>query len=167
MLFVVAVLAVGMLALQWLMSRAAAEYRQAAERTARISSLSMQEAEAKARALLADSTVFRVVASPVRDEAVLAGLAPEVRKLLQQYESIELLKEPGARLERSMIGPSTLRKGFLRIGATAEASDVEGEIAVKPRSEKIYELHAAETPDPADASKTVYHWLVEVEDEER
>ena len=69
MLFVVVVLAVGMLALQWLMSRAAVEYRQHAEKTARISSLSMREAEAKARALLADPTIFRSRGWPLEYES--------------------------------------------------------------------------------------------------
>jgi hypothetical protein len=90
-----------------------------------------------------------------------------LRGLFQQFESIEMLKGAGAKLQRSLIGPAEHGNGFLRIGNVAEASDVEGEVAVKLAAETVYVLHPGEPPDAVLGTyKSVHHWLIAIVQEQ-
>jgi hypothetical protein len=80
----------GLLLLRWLIAKGAAEYRTAAEELQQISELSVKDAAVKARALLFDATIFRVVASTSRPAAGLEQLAPKLQNVMAEYESIEL-----------------------------------------------------------------------------
>jgi hypothetical protein len=167
LLWVAGLVAVAMLAVRWLLARGAAEYRRAAEELERVSSLSVQEAAVKARALLSDPTVFHVVPAAARDSATLQQLAPQLRNVLAEYETIELLKEPRAILERSALGPSEFKQRFVRIGRAAEGSDAETEVIVRPGEETVYELAKGEEIDPTSGTfKSVYHWLIAIAQEE-
>ena len=156
----------GWLFVRWLTARGTAEYRQEAAKLEQISSLSLQEAASKAVSLLSDGKLFRYAESPIADEGSLDALAPEIRKLLGRYEAIEVVKGPRASVARSSIGASEHKPGFLRIGSVATATDAEGEIAVRPGDETVYELYAQEAPDPVFGTyKTIYHWLIAMAEE--
>jgi hypothetical protein len=151
-----------------LVGRGRADYRRHASRLERIAALSLPEATVEARALLADPELFRLSAVPPGNATDLDQLAPELRGLFQQYDSIEILKGAGALLQRSVIGPAEHGKGFTRIGKVAEATDVEGEVAVKPGAETVYVLHPGEPPDPVfGMHRSVYHWLIAAAEEQK
>lgn len=161
LLFVALSFGMGWLAVRWLASRGRVEYQQEAEKLNLLSSLPIESAAAEARKLLFDQRIFRVVESPAQREDLLDSLAPEVRALLQQYESIELLRGPGARVCRSTIGPSDHSQGMVRIGDVGAGMDVAGEITVRPGEETVYESYPGEPPDPTFGTyKSIHHWLI-------
>lgn len=156
----------GWLAVRWLTARGTAEYRRDAMKLETISSLSLQQAKASAIGLLSDPRIFQCAESPIADERSLEGLAPEVRELLKRYATIELVKGPRAAVMRTSLGPSGRRPGFLRIGSIAAATDVAGDLGVKPGDETIYELYTDEAPDPTFGTyKSIYHWLLAMAEE--
>ena len=152
---------IGWLAVRLLARRQAADYRRDAAKLERISALSLEEAASRAASLLSDGRLFRVVEAPPDDDAALQSLAPELRNIFRRYESIELVQVPWAHVARASLGPSVHQPGFLRIGDVASGTDVEGEIAVRPGEEAIYEVHADEAPDPKlGTHRSIYHWLI-------
>ena len=157
---------IGWLVVRWLTARGSAEYRQRAQKLTQISSLSLQEAAARPISLLSDGQFLRYVESPIAESGSLEALAPELRKLLGRYDSIELVKEPHASITRSSLGPSLHKPGFLRIGSVAPDTDVEAELGVRPGEETIYELYADEAPDPTFGTyKSIHHWLLAMAEE--
>jgi hypothetical protein len=151
----------------WLLIRwGRAEYRLEASRHERIAALSIGDAALKVRTLLGDSALFRATAAPPENTIELEQLAPELRTLLHQYQSIELLKGDGATLQRSVVGPAEYGSGYVRIGYVAEATDAQEEVAVRPGAETVYVLYPGEAPDPVYGTyKSVYHWLLAAAEE--
>ena len=93
-------------------------------------------------------------------------LAPELRKVLQRYETIEANTGSHAFVTRAVIASSALRPDFLRIGSVAAGTDVEGEIVARPNEETIYELYPNEPPDPTFGTyRSIYHWILAMAEE--
>ncbi len=158
-----AALALGYLAMRWWGARAGVEYRREADRLTRVGALTVPEAASKLTEVLSNPQIFRTVESHVGDSSSLALLSPDVRRLFERYERIELVKVPYAVLDRSAVGPATHHERFVRIGFVEPGTDVEGEIAVLPGDARAYELHPTEPPDPTFGTfKSVYHWLLAV-----
>lgn len=128
----------------------------------------MSEAALKALPLLSDAALFRSVESPSLDDRTLRALAPELRKVLQRYETVESHAGSHALISRSAIASSELNPSYLRIGSVAPGTDVQGEIAVRPGEEAIYELYPNELPDPTFGTyRSIYHWILATADETR
>lgn len=159
---------VGWLAVRWMTRRAFTEYGRAAQRLERISSLSIADAESRALSLLQDPTVFECVEAETADETLVGDLAPELRKVLQHYATIGSTTGARAQLERSSIGDSKLKPGFVRIGSVAAQTDIEGELAVRRGEETIYEVYPNEAIDPNfGVYRSVYHWILAMAEEAR
>jgi hypothetical protein len=151
----------GAVLVRCLFARAGAEFRRRAETLAQIESLPLEEAASRAESLLAAPQFFRCIESPTTGDGALDALPPHIKTLLRRYESVELLRGPRAVINRSSIGPSASRSGFLRIGTLSPATDVQGELGVRPGEETVYELYANEAPDPTLGTyPSINHWIV-------
>jgi hypothetical protein len=167
-LFAAAMFGVGWFGVRWLTRRGAAEYRREAEKLERIASVSTSEAAFQALPLLSDAALFRSVESPSLDDRALQALAPELRKVLQRYETVESTAGSHASISRAAIAPSELDPGYLRIGSVAPGTDLQGEIGVHPGEETIYELYPNELPDPTFGTyRSIYHWILATTEETR
>ena len=162
----VLVLGIGWRLLARLIDTGAQGYRDEAERLAQISSLSLPEAAEKALPMLLDNRLFRLIERANAEQAQLKALAPELRGFLGRYERVDLIKAPFASVSRSLVTASVMYPGYLRIGYVEAGTDVEGEVAVRPGREDVYELHEGELPDPVHGThKSIYHWLLAVANE--
>ncbi len=165
MVIFAAAIGVGWLGVRWLTRKGAREYREEAEKLEGISTLSLHEASSRAALLLSDETLFRSIAS-LSESSMLNVLAPELRRVLERYESIEFLRGSGAVIARSSMRPSAIKSDFLQIGSVASGTDVEGEISVRPGEEAIYELYANEPPDPTFGTyRSIHHWVLAMAEE--
>jgi len=165
-MFAVLMFGVGWFGVRWLTRRGAEEYCREAEKLEKIASQSISEAAEKALPLLADAVLFRSVESSSGDDDSLQALAPELRKVFRRYEIVESNVGSQASVSRSAIGASALKSGFLRIGSVETGTDVQGEIAVRPGEETIYELYSDEAPDPTFGTyRSIYHWILATAEE--
>jgi hypothetical protein len=155
--FAGAMLAAGWGVVRWLTELGAREYRQEAEKLGQINSLPDPAAATRATILLQDASIFRQLQVSDADNEFVQALAPELRGFLQRYGRIEVLRGPEASVCRSWTGPSVHKEGFLRIGVCRG----DGEIAVRPDEEAIYELYSNDEIDATFGTyKSVYHWAL-------
>ena len=167
-IFAAVMFGAGLLGVRWLTRRGAAELRREAEKLERIASEPINDAALKALALLSDGALLRSIESSYRGDDSLELLAPELRRILLRYETIEVNTGSHATVTRTAIAPSALQPGFLRIGSVAAGTDVEGEIVVRSGDETIYELYPNEPPDPTFGTyRSIYHWILAMAEEAR
>ena len=166
--FAAAMFGLGWFGIRWLTRRGTAEYRREAEKLDKIASDSISEAALKALPLLSDTALFRSVESSSAENGALHALAPELKKVLQRYETVESNAGSHSAISRSAIASSELNPGYLRIGSVAPGTDVEGEIVVRPGEETIYELYPNELLDPTFGTyRSIYHWILATAEETR
>jgi hypothetical protein len=156
-----AMLALGWGFAKWLGWLGAREYRKEARDLAGINSLPLEEAERRARQYLAETDLFFCVEA-TRGATDSDSLAPALRQLLTQYEKIETvgMKAPECVMGRSLISPSAIKPGFVRVG-TCVSGSMKGELAVRAGLETMYTLFPDEEPDPEFSTyTTVFHWIL-------
>jgi hypothetical protein len=131
-------------------------YRRIEEELAAVRALSFQEAEQKALTLLLSGEKYRIVEKPAPPEA-LQSLGPLLRQFFSRFERVTEIKGETS-LDRTEIGPSTFRAGFIKIG-----TDIEHvEIVSRPQDDAIYAIDGTEPDGPhvEESFPTIYHYLV-------
>jgi len=121
-----------------------------------VGSMSVADAEQAARQVLAEAfdTVSRDDhASGELAEEIFLMLPDGILALFSSYGSIEHAAS-GMRLAVDLIGPSTHREDYVRIGVRADGT----ELCVQPGNEPIYELAA--DASVREVFGSVYHWLL-------
>jgi hypothetical protein len=126
---------------------------------AQYESISLGDAAARARAALADPAKFAVVRRQAEAFPHAADLAPYVRDFFREIESLRAVKGD-AELTRTDIGPSTLNPKYIRIGRDIESV----EINVRPGEETIYEIDAFDPKKPFDEHRSIYHWVLAIDE---
>ena len=118
----------------------------------RINLLTNREAIQKAQLLLGNQEVYQ--SSRVAGEFTKENLPPLVTRFFEEYEFVQSV-DGGPRLDRKLIGPSELVKGYIRIG-TVDFN----EFAVRPREEEVCLVDVEEPQKVETGSATIYHWLI-------
>jgi hypothetical protein len=131
-------------------------YRRIEEELAAVRALSLQEAEQKALTLLLGGEKYRIVEKPALAYA-LQSLGPLLQQFFSRFEKVTEIKGETS-LDRSEIGPSTVREGFIRIGTDME----HAEIVARPNEDVIYAIDGTEPHGPRaeEGFPTIYHYLI-------
>ena len=131
-------------------------YRRIEEELAAVRALSLREAEVKALTLLLDGDKYRIVEKPAPTDA-LYSLGPALRQFFSRFERVTEIRGETS-LDRSEIGPSALRDGFIKVGTDMEHT----EIVARPKEDLIYVIDGTE-PEGSQLDEgfpTIYHYLV-------
>jgi hypothetical protein len=154
---------VGWLAVRLMTGFASSEYSKEARELRRIADLSLAEAARIANELLVSSDRIEVQPRLV-PRAGYQALPVELSSLLSKYEKVRVLTPTGACLDSNVIGPSSIRPGYFRVGTVGGVAGgtFQGELAVSPSGdETIYELYEHEETDPTFGTyRSVHHWII-------
>jgi hypothetical protein len=131
-------------------------YDRIEEELATARALSFREAEEKALTLLLEKGKYRVVERPSPADSLYL-LGPVLRQFFSRFEKVTEIKGETS-LDRSEIGPSTLREGFIKIGTDIE----HAEIVARSKEDAIYVIDGTEpeAPQAEEGFPTIYHYLV-------
>lgn len=125
-----------------------------------IDALELSEAIKLAEAVLSDHSKF-VVETRHSDDFPCATDLPELlRNFFAEVESLKAVRGD-AELVRQSIVPSTLNPEFIRIGRDIESV----EIHVRAGDETIYEIDSFDPSRPFGEHRSIYHWLLAVDQE--
>jgi hypothetical protein len=120
--------------------------------------LPFEEARGRAERLLAGSAALKShqVAEGDQDRPAAFGeLGPETRSFFERYRRVETLT--GIELDRALINRSAVDSDYITIGNTIG----DGEVAVRPLRDEVYEIDGLPGYDPAsEGFPSIYHWLI-------
>lgn len=137
------------------------EYRSTSQTLASVNALPLRVAEEQALALLQNPDKFANIKAEGANERALAVFPSALRRFFSQYARVESKSAAGAYVDQKVIAPSALRPEYTVIGHGMQHTDLAYELAVLPDDERIYELDAAERPDPAVGTyATIFHWVI-------
>jgi hypothetical protein len=131
-------------------------YQHAKKELAAARALSQKEAQERAIALLLDGNLYRVIENPIQKDS-LHSLGPELQKFFSRFEKAQQIRGELV-LNRTGIGESSLRKGFLKIGTDVDFT----EIVARPDEDTIYMIDGSETEDKliGEGYPTIFHYIV-------
>lgn len=127
-------------------------------RDAQIFALPLEEARARAEALLADEKKFDRGASPVGNAAAMATLSPTLRDFFARHEKVRT-RHGDTVLDRALVGPSELNPRYTRIGRDADLT----ELVTLPGGDAVFEIDGSEVSEAQMRRyPSVYHLIVSV-----
>ncbi|HYL84801.1 MAG TPA: hypothetical protein VE263_11245 [Candidatus Angelobacter sp.] len=131
-------------------------YQEAKKELAAARALSQKEAQERAIALLLDGNLYRVIENPIPKDS-LHSLGPELQKFFTRFEKAQQIRGDLV-LNRTGIGESSLRKGFLKIGTDIDFT----EIVARPDEDTVYMIDGSETEDELNGEgfPTIFHYIV-------
>jgi hypothetical protein len=131
-------------------------HKRVAKELAAARALTEGEAQERAMTLLLDANLYPIVENHASGNS-LHSLGPVLRQFFSRFEEVVEIKGETS-LDRSAIGPSTLREGFIKIGTDIE----HAEIVARSKKDVIYVIDGTEPEDPPveEGFPTIYHYLV-------
>jgi hypothetical protein len=112
-----------------------------------------EDAEREAFLALTDRNMFKCVERPADPRFPFENMAPSLRKIFSRFEKIEEVNGEFC-LDRTTVTESSVRSGFLKIGADFGDS----EIVVRPGRDEVFIVHNAE--HPLEPYPTIYHLIL-------
>jgi hypothetical protein len=116
--------------------------------------LSLDNAKERAERVLQQGGSFSVTRShgSTRPE-LFQDLAPSLQQFFGAYERVQQTRGD-ARLDASVIGPSNVDRGYIRIGEDLDLA----EVLVRPGDDRVFETEPGNRP--ALEAPSVWHWIV-------
>ncbi len=135
--------------IQFLTSRSAVD-RKVREDIRRVRAMPLEEAKRRALAIITNSARFESISENLSNNPAIERLGPNLREFFSQFESVREINGDFI-VSRKVVGSSSLRSGFLKIGSDFASS----ELVTRPGSDEVFIVTDAE--HVLDGEPTIYH----------
>ena len=135
--------------IQFLTSRSSVD-RKVREDIRRVRAMPFEEAKGHALALITNSARFETITENLSHNPTIDRLGPTLREFFAQFESVREIKGDFF-VSRKVVGASSLRPGFLKIGSDFASS----ELVARPRGDEVFIVTDSE--HVLDGEPTIYH----------